>query len=113
MFQATATPIASVRGWHDLVYDVGAEETTTFSKNNVGRVGIQISGANGTSFTNPTIVSIDSITITGAAAGPFSFNSSGTVQTSASSTGPANVIFFNNGDAPNPTSGSSVSWLDP
>ena len=111
LFQAPGVRIDGIVGWQNITFDVGAHPSTTFTKNNVARVGIQIIGGTSTSFTNPTVVSIDSVTVTGVSAGPWNFDSSGTIQTNADHTGPTNIMLLNSAD--NPVSGSSISWLGP
>jgi len=108
LFQGTPTELSSLSGWQDVVWNVGAH-VTTFDKSNVARVGVQITAAGSTSWINPTVVYIDSITLTGASTGPWNFDNSSSISTSAASSGSANVMFLNSGDSP--VSGANVSWF--
>jgi hypothetical protein len=107
LFQSTPVELASLDGWEDVVWNVGTQ-TSTYDKGIVGRVGVQITGAGATSWTNPTVVYIDSITVTGVTAGPWRFDASGSISTTLATSAAAGVLFCNSGD--NPVAGSAVRW---
>jgi hypothetical protein len=110
LVQIPGVPLTDILGWRNVVFDVGAQ-STSFTKNNVGRVGVQVIGASGTSFTDPTIVAVDSVTLTGVGPVPivFQFDTQGSIQTTPASTGPADIMFLNDGD--NVVDGSTLGWI--
>lgn len=108
LFQADALPISGVSGWTEFSWDVGAQ-STTFDKRIVGRIGIQITAAGSSAWTNPTVIYLDSINVTGAAAGPWNFEARSSVSSDSTYTGPTNALWRNSGDYS--VSGSSVSWF--
>lgn len=110
LFQREAQPISDIYGWVEFTWDVAAHDTT-FDKTIVGRVGIQVTGAEATSWTNPTVILVDSITVIGAAAGPWTFDYNNTVDPGATTSAAPNVLWRNNGD--NPVAGATVTWLGP
>ncbi len=69
---------------------------------------LQLTSAGSTSWTNPTVVYLDSMSVTGIDAGPWNFDQSGTTYSSAAISAASKVMFCNFGD--NPDSGSTVSW---
>lgn len=109
LFQSQAVRLSALEGWHDLVWNL-ASEGASYDKTIVGRVGIQVIGLGSTSWTNPTVVDVDSITVTGPAVGPFEFDSASSVSSDATIGAPPNVLWRNSGD--NPVAGAAVSWVD-
>ncbi len=107
LFQENALQLSSLSGWQDLTWDVGAN-TAPYDKNIVGRVGIQITAGGSTRVTNPTVVYVDSIRVSGVGVGPWLFENAGSVSSSATISAPPNVMFTNYGDYPVP--GSAVTW---
>jgi hypothetical protein len=107
LFQSPPVELASLDGWQTLTWDVGAQ-AATYDKAIVARVGIQITGAGGTSFTNPTVVYLDWLEVTGSASGLFRFEAEASVATTPTTSGPTGVLFCNSGDSP--VTGSAVSW---
>jgi len=107
LFQDTPVELASVGDWQNVVWNVGAQ-ASSYDKTNVGRVGVQVTGAGATSWTNPTVVYVDSISVTGASTGPWNFDNSGTVSPNHMTGGGANILFCNSGDSP--VSGTTINW---
>jgi hypothetical protein len=108
LFESTALPLTSGTGWTEFTWDIAAENTG-FDKTQVGRVGIQIIGTGATSWTNPTVVSVDSITASGVSVGPWNFDSPSTISSSATTTAGANIMFKNAGDSP--VANATISWF--
>jgi hypothetical protein len=103
-----AQPLASLSGWQEFVWNV-AEDTSSFNKTTVQRVGVQVIGWNSTAWSNPTIVYVDSIVAEGAGVGPWNFDSSGSIRTSPTTNADAGVLFINSGDSP--VANTRLSWL--
>lgn len=107
LFQDPPFDVSSLTGWQTLTWNVG-EQRASYDKSNVGRVGLQITALASTSWTNPTVIYVDSISVSGISGGPWTFDNNSSVSTSPSTSGPPNVLFCNSGD--NPVSGARVSW---
>jgi hypothetical protein len=91
--------LASLSGWTDLTVDVAALTDSTLDKTQIEAFGLQIL-ANGTGpWTTPTVVYVDSITISNGAAGPWEFTTSAQ---------PMAVNTYNS-----PVDGSLVDWIGP
>jgi hypothetical protein len=103
-----AQPLASLSGWQELVWNVGAH-STSFNKTTVRRVGVQVIGWNSTAWSNPTIVYVDSIVAEGAAVGPWNFDTPGSIRTSPMTSTDANLLFINSGDSP--VANTRLGWL--
>jgi hypothetical protein len=106
------TSLSTLSGWTHVVFDVSAL-ASTFDTATVGRVGVQVSGAGATSWTNPTVVYVDSIAVANAvpAINPYEFVNASAVFDMPSSGRAAGVLYLNSAD--NPTAGSALSWLGP
>jgi hypothetical protein len=103
--------LSGISGWQDIVFDVGAA-STTFDKTGVARIGIEIAGGNSSAWTDPTVVYVDSIAISGSnpAVGPFTFDGASSISTSTTGAA-ANVLWLNGYDPY--VAGSQVTWLGP
>lgn len=108
MFQSTPADISTLGGgWRDIVWNVGAQ-AANYDKRIIGRVGIQVTSLGATKWSNPTIVYLDSVSVSGVSTGPWTFDQSGSVGPGGVS-GPPNVLFTNLGD--NPVSDSTATWF--
>jgi hypothetical protein len=96
--------------WTDITWDLGAS-TPTFDHTTIRRFGIEVLGGTSTSFTDPTVVYVDSITITGAspAVPVFDFADASTVSSGAS---PTDYVLWLALDDPL-VPYSTLSWLGP
>ncbi len=76
---------------------------------------VEISGAGASSWTSPTVVYVDSITVTGTSLtmSSFTFDTSSTVYTTPTSSGPNDVIWLNNYTGDTNVTGATLSWLGP
>lgn len=109
------TQIASIgTSLTTITWDV-ATAGTTADKSIISRIGIEISGAGATSWTNPTVIYVDSITVTGTTltTPSFPFATSSTVYTTPTSSGPNDLIWLNNYSGDTNVTGAAVSWLGP
>ena len=111
---STETPIASIgTAMQTINWDV-ATAGTGADKTIISRVGIEIIGTGSTSWTNPTVIYVDSVTIAGTtlAMASFTFDTSSTVSTTPTSSGPNNVMWLNNYSADTNVT-AALSWLGP
>jgi hypothetical protein len=109
------TTIASIgTSMQTISWDV-ATAGTTADKTIIRRIGIEISGNGASSWTSPTVLYIDSITVTGTtlAMSSFTFDTSSTVSTTPTGNGPNNVIWLNNYSGDTNVTGAMLSWLGP
>jgi hypothetical protein len=112
---STETNIASIgTAMQTINWDVSTAGTGA-DKTIISRVGLEIIGTGATSFTNPTVIYVDSITITGTTLtmASFPFDTSSTVSTTPTSSGPNNVMWLNNFSADTNVTGAALSWLGP
>jgi hypothetical protein len=103
--QLTTIPCSG--GMQNLTANV-ATASGTIDKTMIARIGIQVGGGNSSSWSTPnTVVYVNSITVSGAAIGPYNFDAASSISQTIMGT---NVMFLSN-DSPAP--GSAVSWLGP
>lgn len=110
LFSINGLRLSACDGWEEFVWNAGAQNAN-YDKKIVGRVGFHVVGTGSTQFTNPTIIYLDSITVSGPNVGPWEFTTSNTVAADRDFGAPSNVMFRNLGDDPVP--GASVAWLGP
>jgi hypothetical protein len=108
LIQGGLRTLSSLSGWTTITWNIAQTVPGfTFDKTVIRRIGIEVSGTGSTAWTNPTVLELDSITITDAIAGPFLFDAAASVD--ADTTEP-NVL----GIATNPPDavpGSTLDWL--
>ena len=108
-FARPVADISSFNGWSTITWDVAAQTTTgNIQKNNVKRVGIEITASPiASGWSNPTVVYLDSVTVKTT---PFTFDTTSTVSTTGSTTDQSNqVLWFNNGNTDS-TAAGTVTW---
>jgi hypothetical protein len=109
------TTIASIgTSMQTISWDV-ATAGTTADKTIIRRIGVEISGNGASSWTSPTVLYVDSITVTGTtlAMSSFTFDTQATVSTTPTGNGPNNVIWLNNFSGDTNVTGATLSWLGP
>jgi len=109
------TTIASIgTAMQTITWDV-ATAGTTADKTIIRRIGIEISGAGASSWTNPTVIYIDSITVTGTTltTSSFTFDTTTTVSPTPTGNGPNDIIWLNNFSGDTNVTGATLSWLGP
>jgi hypothetical protein len=107
------TPIASIgTAMQTINYDV-ATFGAAANKTIISRIGIEIIGTGSTSWANPTVIYIDSITVTGTTLtmATFNFDAPTTVSTTPTSNGPSDIMWLNNYSADTTVTGAALSWL--
>jgi len=91
------------------------DSTGTPDATGIERIGIQIDGAGGSPYTNPSIILVDSIVVTGSSLKPgsFTFDTASTVYTTKTSSGPVGTMWLNNYAGDTNVADASISWLGP
>lgn len=126
---ANRPPLNSSVGWQTLNFPVGSQPdggsagaggsspATNIAKTDVRRVGIEINAAPATAgWTNPTIVYVDSITVTTIPTAPaqnFTFDTTSTVNASTTlTTDQANgILWLNSGTNDTKATGVTLTWV--
>jgi hypothetical protein len=97
-----------------LSFDIAAEPNVDppIDKSSIERIGIEVNAAPGTDWSNPTIVFVDSISVSSTMLS-FPFNSMSTVSTSTNqTTDPNSQVLWINADSSDTTaSGTALSWV--
>ena len=80
LHNSTTTPLKTVSGWQTLTWNIGAQGpgSSGIALTGVSRIGIEINASPDTTWSNPTLVYVDSIAVSSPALS-FSFDTSGTV----------------------------------
>lgn len=110
-----ATVISSIGSSMQTISWSIATAGTAANKAAIQRIGIEINGANGSAWTNPTVIYLDSIVVTGATLSPSSypFDAASSVHTTPTGQGPAGKLYQNNFSEDTNVTGAAVSWLGP
>jgi len=110
---ATKPLLAEQDGWVTLTWDIGAEPAaqTGIMKRSISRLGIEIKAAPSATWSNPTVVYVDSISVN-APALSFPFGTTGTVSGMAQSSDVAGqVLWLNSGTMDTTATGTTLSWV--
>lgn len=88
----------------------GSADTTA-----IERIGIEIVGTGGSSFTNPTVIYVDRVDVVGSSLGTGSWplDTSASVHTTPTSSGPVGKMWLNSYSADTNVSSAAISWLGP
>jgi hypothetical protein len=107
------TELADVRGWSTVSYELSS--VRGFDKTLVRRVGLEVTGAGSSSWLNPTIVYLDSISIANTELDPssFSFDDATTISTAPSSSGPPDQRLWLNDGVHDSNVPATLGWLGP
>jgi len=107
------TELADLSGWSTVSYELSS--VTGFDKTVVRRVGLEVTGAGSSSWLNPTIVYLDSISIANTELDPssFSFDDATTISTTPSSSGPRDQRLWLNDAVHDSNVPAALSWLGP
>ena len=106
--------LADQDGWVTLTWDIGAEPTVApaLMKKSVSRIGIEIKAAPSATWSNPTVVYVDSISVSTTPALSFPFATTSTVSTMAQSSDPTGqTLWLNSGSTDTTATGSALSWV--
>jgi hypothetical protein len=110
LFRTEPEPLTASGAWEDIVWNIG-DDAGSFDLGVVASVGLQVSGAGSSQWTNPTEIYVDSITVSGASVGPWNFDSGESVVSTVTTDAPPNLIWCNGNDSP--VTGSTVAWVGP
>jgi hypothetical protein len=107
------TELADLSGWTTVSYELSS--VTGFDKTVVRRVGLEVTGAGSSSWLNPTIVYLDSISIANTALDPssFSFDDATSVSLTPSSSGPPDQRLWLNDGVHDSNVPATLTWLGP
>jgi hypothetical protein len=109
------TTIASIgTGMQNIVWSIAGAGAAA-DKTIIERIGIEIAGTSGASWTNPTVLYVDRIDVTGSALSPasYTFDTAATVHTTPTGQGPVGRIYLNNYSGDTNVTGAAISWLGP
>jgi len=110
---AARPALKALSGWQTLTFNVGAQAvgSTGIVKTDIRRVGIEINAApDTTGWSSPTIVYVDSITVT-TSAESFTFDAASSVSTTPTGTDVAGqVMWQHNGSSDTTSTGVALSW---
>jgi hypothetical protein len=110
-----ATTIASIgTSMQDIVWSV-ASAGTAADKTKIRRIGIEISAGSSSSWTNPTVFYVDSITITGSSPSlaSYPFDTEDSVYTTPTGQGPTGDMYLNDAAGDTTVTGAAISWVGP
>jgi hypothetical protein len=110
---ATKPLLAEQDGWVTLAWDIGAEPAaqTGIMKRSISRIGVEIKAAPSATWSNPTVVYVDSISVDTPALS-FPFATTGTVSATAQSSDVAGqVLWLNSGTSDTTATGAKLSWV--
>jgi hypothetical protein len=105
--------IASIStSMQDIVWDVAGTPATAGSADTtaIQRIGLEISGADGRSFSNPTVIYLDRVST---AVVSWTFDTVDSVYTATTMSGPAGQIWLNSYSAETNVAGASITWVGP
>jgi len=110
---ATKPLLAEQSGWVTLEWDIGAEPAAMsgIMKRSISRIGIELKAAPSATWSNPTVVYVDAISVNTPALS-FPFGTTGTVSATAQSSDVAGqVLWLNSGASDTTATGSKLSWV--
>jgi len=112
---STPAKLDTLSGWQTVTWDVAAQGagSTGIALTAVSRIGIEISAASDTAWSNPTIVYIDSIAVTMTSPTlSFAFNTNGTVRSTPSTLDVAGQVLWQNSNTVDTTASNvALGWL--
>jgi hypothetical protein len=100
-------------GWQTVTWNVGTQAlgTSQTNKAKIKRIGIEVNAGTATSWANPTVLYVDSITVA-MPTETFTFDSSSTLNTTATTTDPSTTVLWINNHAEDTTAtGVALSWV--
>jgi hypothetical protein len=110
-----ATTIASIgTSMQDIVWSV-ASAGTAADKTKIRRIGIEISAGSDSSWTNPTVLYVDRITVTGSSPSlaSYPFDTDDSVYTTPTGQGPTGDMYLNDDAGDTTVTGAAISWVGP
>ena len=103
----------SVNGWTTIIWNVGAEPDaagTGIVKTSIKNIGIELNAQPSSTWSNPTVVYLDSLTVTSPALS-FTFDATATVSpTPSTMNAPGQALWLNIGTTDTTATGAALSW---
>jgi hypothetical protein len=105
--------LSDLSGWVDLIFDL--TPVTDYDKTIVRRLGIEIVGTGASSWTNPTVVYVDSVSIANTTLDPsvFAFDTADTIVPTPRTSSPGDQRMWLNSGSGDTNVAASLSWLGP
>jgi len=113
---AARPELPSLVGWSNLTWDVGAQPdmapVSNIVKNSIKRIGIEINAAPATVWSNPTIVYIDSITVTTpTVTQSFTFDTAATLTPTPTTADPSTpILWLNSASSDTKAANVTLAW---
>lgn len=106
--EANRQLLGKASGWSTVSWDVGKEPDagTNIVRTSIKNLGIEINALPSSKWSNPTVVYVDSVTVTSPALS-FTFNASSSVSTVSNTAG---AIWLNTGSTDTTAAGAMVVW---
>jgi len=104
--------LSSFGGWSTLTWNVSAEPDggTGIVKNSIKNIGIEVNAQPSTLWSNPTVIYVDSITVSSPTLS-FTFDASSAVSpTPATTSAAGQALWLNSGSTDTTAAGSTLSW---
>jgi hypothetical protein len=97
----------------NIVWNVG--DATGSAGAAAERIGLEIVGTGGSSFSNPTVIYIDRVDVarSSLAMGSWTFDTAASINTTPTTSGAAGRMWLNSYSADTNVSGATISWLGP
>jgi len=106
-------PLGSTNAWVTLSWNVGAQPDSTGTgivKTSIKNIGIELIAQPSSAWSNPTIVYVDSLTVTSPALS-FTFDATASVNPTPTTTSPSGqALWLNSGSTDTTAAGSALSW---
>ena len=106
-------PLGSTNAWVTLSWNVGAQPDSTGTgivKTSIRNIGIELIAQPSSAWSNPTIVYVDSLTVTSPALS-FTLDATASVYPTPTTTSPSGqALWLNSGSADTTAAGSELSW---
>jgi hypothetical protein len=109
-YAQSARTLAGLGGWATISWDLSNATPSGFDKTKVRRIGVGVDGRGSTAWVNPTLVYVDSFTVTSPSLG-FQLDSSSTVNTTPTTYHAGdNAMWLNSAPSDTTATGSKISW---
>ena len=105
-------PLGSASGWTTISWDVGAQPDsagTGIVKTSIKNIGIELNAQPSSAWSNPTIVYLDSLTVTNPALS-FTFDATASVNPTPTTTASGESLWLNIVSSDTTATGSALSW---
>jgi len=104
--------LSGLSGWSTVTWNVGSEPEagTGIVKTSIKNIGIEVNAQSSTVWSNPTIIYVDSITVSSPSLS-FTFDTTNSVYTTPTTTSASGqALWLNNGSTDTTAAGTTISW---